>query len=260
MMSKYKTIIVTGASSGIGAAIAKKYCMNGSTVYALSRNESKLKEVKENLPKRRQSHFITKKCDVTNREQVVDVFHTIFQEQPVDLMISNAGIGYSKPFTQYTDKEIHSVITTNLTGTINVIRAALKYRKQTPLQVVCTSSLAGKIGFPNMSIYSASKFGLEGLVESLRNEHKEKDVMFTVLRPGITQTSFFKKAGMQDFENSVKDLKCFYSPDKVADMCFNKLSPKTKTIVVGNDKYFLAILPFIPFRYRFKILDIINKL
>lgn len=259
-MNNFKTIIVTGASSGIGAAIAKKYCMNGSTVYALSRNTTKLQEVKESLPKLLQDQFITKKCDVANREQVATLFQTIFQEQPIDLVFSNAGVGYSKPFTQYSDKEIHSVIATNLTGAINVVRAALKHHKQAPLQVVFTSSLAGKIGFPNMSIYSASKFGLEGLVESLRNEYTEKNVVFTVLRPGITQTSFFKKAGMQNFEKSVKNLKCFYSPDKVADICFNKLSSKTKTIVVGNDKYFLTILPFIPFHYRFKVLDIINKL
>lgn len=259
-MTTYKTVVITGGNSGIGAAIAKKYCVNGSTVYALARNTTKLNEIKMSLPKRYQAHFITEKCDVTDKQQVVRVFKNIFRQQPVDLVISNAGMGYSKPFIKYTDKETTDVVATNLLGTINVVKAALKFRKRRPLQIACTSSLAGKIGFPDMSIYSASKFGLEGLIESLRNEYDKNDVAFTVVRPGITKTSFFKKAGMQEFEKSVKDLKCYYSPERVADIFFKKLSWSRSTIVVGNDKYFLAILPFIPFRHRFKILDLINKL
>jgi short-subunit dehydrogenase len=126
--------------------------------------------------------------------------------------------------------------------------------------MVYTSSLAGKVGFPEMSIYSASKFAIEGFVDSLRSEYESKGVMFTVLRPGITRTPFFKKAGMEAFENSVKDLKNCYTPDKVAEIFYEKISPSVKTIVVGNDKYFLALLPFTPFRYRFKVLDFTNKL
>ncbi len=260
MITSYDRIVVVGASSGIGAAVAKRYCLSGSTVYALARDMDKLSKVRKSLPKKHQSNFIIQKCDVMDHAQVDLVFKHIFSEGDVELVLSNAGIGYGKRFENYSNDEARLVVETNLLGTINVIKSSLANRKSQPIQIACTSSLAGKIGFPDMSVYSASKFGIEGLVESLRGEYNSKEVSFTIIRPGITDTPFFKKAGMHDYKSSVKDLKSYYSPEKVADLVFSKLNYKSKVIVIGNDKYFLALLPFIPFRYRFRVLDLINRL
>ena len=260
MNKQYKTAIITGASSGIGAAIAKKLCNHGITVYALARNQTLLDEVKASLPVTSRRYFIAQKCDITDKHEVEQVFTKVFIKNPVDLIVSNAGIGFSKKFNSYNDKEICDVINTNLLGNINVIRATLANKGEYFTQVVCTSSLAGKMGFSNLSVYSATKFAIEGLVEALRGEYKDNEVAFTIFRPGITATKFFDKAGMQAFEEGVRNKKNYFTPEKVADIFINNLSPQSRTITVGNDKYFLLILPFIPFRYRFKILDIINKI
>ena len=260
MMRPYKTAVVTGASSGIGAAIARKLAENGTMVYAFARSSDKLKAVQKSIAKGSQKNFMPIICDVSKRDDVRSALQTAYAKGYVDLVVCNAGIGYSKKLEQQSWQEIDSVIDTNLRGTLHLIKNCLELRSNHSVQFVCTTSLAGKIGFPKLSVYSATKFAIEGLVEALRNEYDQKDVSFTILRPGITATAFFSAAGMQDFENSVKGLKSYYSPDTVADVFLKNLSSGNGTIVVGNDKYFLALLPFIPFNMRFKVLDMVNKI
>lgn len=258
-MRKHENIVVVGASSGIGASIARRFLAEGSTVFALARNLAKMKALKKSLPKEQQPRFKIVSCDIRDSAAAKTAITKIFSDAAISLVVANAGVGFGKPLREYSDDEVDTVIDTNLRGTIAVVRASLAAKKAAPLQIVCTTSLAGKIGFPEMSIYSASKFGIEGFIESLRSEYEPSEVAFTILRPGITATPFFKKAGMEAFQESVKDLKSYYSPDKVADIFYEKLSPKVRVITVGNDKYFLAILPFIPFKYRFNVLDLVNK-
>jgi short-subunit dehydrogenase len=258
-MRKYENIVVVGASSGIGASIVRRFLAEGSTVFGVARDLTKMKGIKKSLPKEQQSRFKIVTCDIRDNTAVKTAINKVFKDAVINLVVANAGVGFGKPLREYTDDEVDTVIDTNLRGTIAVVRASLAARKQGALQIVCTTSLAGKVGFPEMSIYSASKFGIEGFIESLRHEYDPGEVAFTILRPGITATPFFKKAGMEAFQESVKDLKSYYSPDKVADIFYEKLSPKVRVITVGNDKYFLAMLPFIPFKYRFKVLDLVNK-
>jgi len=261
MKQKYRTAIVTGASSGIGASIAIELAALGTKVYALARNKKTLTDLYSSLPKEVQKNFIITVCDLTDRKKVELIISTIFNnEKIVDLVISNAGIGYNKTVVSHTWDEIDQVIATNLCGTISIVKSSLEHKGSYPLHIVVTSSLAGKIGFPEMPIYSATKFAIEGLIESLRYEYPANEVSLTVLRPGITATSFFAKAGMQGYEESVEKLKSFYTPEHVAKIFLSQLQWGKKVIVVGNDKYFLPLLPFIPFPARFKILGVINKL
>ena len=258
MKIHYKTAIVTGASSGIGAAIAKQLCENETKVYGIARSSKKLNNIKNGIAKPSQKNFIPIECDLINIEQTAKAISKIHKENTVDLLICNAGIGYWKSLNEYSWEDVNTVISTNLLGTIGIIKASIENNNK-PLHIVCTSSLAGKVGFPNLSIYSASKFAIEGLVDSLRQEYKSSSVRFTILRPGITATNFFNEAGMQEFENSVKGLRSFYSPDKVARIFLNKLTPNKRTITIGNDKYFVFLLPSIPYKFRFNVLDIINN-
>lgn len=261
MKQNYKKAIVTGASSGIGASIANELVNSGAKVYALARNKKDLMGIQSGLPAKVQKNFIVTVCDVADEKKVELVIGKIFKnEKKIDLVISNAGVGYSKAIVNHTWDEVDQVIATNLCGTINIIKSSLEYKGSHPLHIVATSSLAGKMGFPEMPIYSATKFAIEGLIESLRYEYPKDEVSLTVLRPGITATPFFAKAGMQGFKESVENLKSFYTPDRVAKLFLSQLKWGKKVIVIGNDKYFLPLLPFIPFSARLKVLDVINKL
>ena len=260
----YKVALVTGASSGIGAEIAKELCLRNIKVYAVARSKVNLSKVENSLPKKYKSNFILVNKDLTRENNIAQIVKLIKKNNDtVDLLINNAGVGFNKPFEQQSDKEAQTTIATNLMGPILLTKLILSVKKKSsPLHIVFTTSLAGKVGFGGLSVYSASKFALEGLAESLRLEYQDSDVSITVLRPGITDTGFFKKAGMLEFRNSVKNERSFYTPDIVANVLIKKISNHNKpnSIIVGNDKYFLALLPFIPFKLRFKVLDIINKL
>jgi short-subunit dehydrogenase len=260
-MINLQAVVITGASSGIGAAIAKQLCEKGITTYALARGTAQLEQVKKTLPQDKQEYFIPVTCDISSTSEVNAAFKDIFAKNKIDMVVNNAGIGFNNDFLAFSDAEIDQVIATNIRGTISVTRAALNNRDPIRhLQIVNTTSLFGRIGCPQLSIYSASKFAVEGLTESLRLEFTNEAVGFTVLRPGITDTAFFGKAGMEQFQEKVKDLKSYFSPDQVATIFLARLRRDSKAIVVGNDKIFLALLPFIPFSKRFNVLDLVNKL
>lgn len=258
----YERAVVTGASSGIGAEIALGLCNKGIEVLAVARSEQKLRAVKSSLDISKRALFVAVLADVSTEQGLQKVIRTAHKRGRVNLVINNAAVGISKRFADYSSQEIDLVINTNLRAPIRLAQAFINSRKsrKTPLDFVFVSSLAGKIGFPELSTYSSSKFGIEGLVESLKNEYIDQPVRFTILRPGVTDTNFFNTAGMQCFHKSVQGTRSLHSPQKVATEFIKKLPSMPSVIVVGNDKYFLKLLPFIPFRMRFKFLDIVNKI
>lgn len=259
--NSYRRALVTGASSGIGLAIARELCHAGVTVFAVARNERRLQEIQSQLPKEDRKHFIFVIADLRKKADIKKIIETCKHRGFIDLLINNAGIGYNKEFEKLSDRDISDTIDTNLLGHVLLTKELLKLRKSNnPMHVVFVTSLAGKIGFGGLSIYSATKFALEGLCEALRIEYQNTLVSFTVLRPGVTDTNFFAKAGMQEFHSSVKGTKTLHPPAEVAQEMLRKINAHPTSIVVGNDKYFIRLLPFIPFTWRFKVLDIINKL
>lgn len=258
---QYKVVLISGASSGIGEAIARNFLARGAIVHGLGRDSRRLLEAKKRLPKKHQKNFHTYRCDVAISSGVKTALRKIFKKCSPDLIINNAGVGFSNDIMEYTDEQIESVIDTNLKGTVYITRESLKLRdRNKPLQLVNVSSLGGKMGFPHLSIYSASKFAVEGFTEAMQRDYDSKNVYFTILRPGITDTDFFNKAGMENFRNSVKKLKSFYTAESVAEEFVNKLDINKLEITIGNDRVFLKLSPFIPFKRKFQVLDIVNKL
>jgi short-subunit dehydrogenase len=247
-----KRAIVTGASSGIGAAITKALCLQDVEVYAVARNEEKLKKIKASLPAEKQKYFKITIADISNSTGIKNILKAAHPTNNVDLLINNAGTGISKPLDEHNNHEIDRVIATNLTGAIKLTAGVLKNRsKKSKLRIIFVSSMAGRIGFPNLSVYSASKFGLEGFVESLRYEYRFQNVKISILLPGVTDTNFFKIAKINKPEK-------IHTPDHVAKVLLNKINKSL--IVVGGDKYFIKIIHFIPFHYRFKVMSITDKL
>jgi short-subunit dehydrogenase len=204
---EYSVALVTGASSGIGAEISKELCLTNITVIAVARDRKKLETVKKSLPKSKQKFFIVLAKDLAKKADLRDIVTRCNKENYVDLVINNAGVGIEKDFVDLTDSEISQIFSTNLFGHVYITREMLKNRKSGhPFHIVFVSSLAGKIGFPRLSAYTASKFAIEGLSEALQQEYKGTSVSITVLRPGITDTGFFKMAKMYGFgDNAIEN-------------------------------------------------------
>lgn len=161
----HKVVVITGAGSGLGASLAKKYSNRGSHVCLLGRTESKLKKVAEQLSESCSIYAV----DVTDKSAVANVINAIKEEVgSVDLLINNAGTGVYDLAENINEEAVHRMIDINLKGTIfctQEILPDMKKRNQgTIVNVVSTAGLEGKV---TESVYCASKFGVRGFTESL---------------------------------------------------------------------------------------------
>ncbi len=178
-----KVVLITGGSSGIGEAIARHLSNNSAyKVFATSRKAVSGSMVGAVT-------FI--QLDVTQTTSAQDAVNwLITQEGKIDVLINNAGIGFAGPIEDTTREELHAVLETNLYGVLDMCRFVLPHmRKQGSGQILNISSLAGRFGLPFRGVYSASKFALEGLTESLSQEVQQFGISVSLVEPGDFATS-----------------------------------------------------------------------
>ena len=182
-----KTVLVTGASAGIGKATATYLAQNGYHVYGAARRLEKLQELKIYGVKP-----IT--LDVTNDESVVACVNQIFNEAGnIDILINSAGLGSYGALEDVPMAEAKNLIDINLFGTARLIPLVLpNMRKNKSGKIVNISSVGGKVGLPMGSWYHASKFAIEGLSDCLRNEVKPFGIDVIVIKPGGTKSEMIE--------------------------------------------------------------------
>lgn len=164
-----KIICITGASSGIGLASALKFAREGWTVYAGTRNLARDQEL---YHKESNLHFV--QLEVTDPGSIQLVIDEIDRKHgSLDVLFCNAGFGYLRALGQAPVEDIHRVFDTNVYGVMHTIQAALPLlRNSGYAHIVATSSVGGLVGQPMNEIYCASKFAVEGLLESLATYYK----------------------------------------------------------------------------------------
>lgn len=185
-----KIICITGASSGIGLASALKFANEGWTVYAGTRHLERDQELYRNVDN---LHFV--ELEVTQPDSIQRVIDQIDQEHgTLDVLFCNAGFGYLRALGQAPFTDIERIFDTNVYGVMHTIRAALPLLRKTGYgHIVATSSVGGLIGQPMNEIYCASKFAVEGLLESLATYYKPQfNIDITLLEPGAIATEFNK--------------------------------------------------------------------
>ncbi|MCB0686766.1 MAG: SDR family oxidoreductase [Saprospiraceae bacterium] len=172
-------ILVTGASGGIGQSVAEYLAQQGYIVYGTSR--------KSQVPG---SNFQWIRLDVTNRQDVEDVIDSIIaQEGKLDVLINNAGIGMISSLEEAPSANVKQVMETNFGGVLHLTQAVLPHmRKRRSGKIINISSIAGLIGLPYRSIYSASKFAVEGLTEAVRAEVQKFNIQVCTVQPGSIRT------------------------------------------------------------------------
>jgi NAD(P)-dependent dehydrogenase (short-subunit alcohol dehydrogenase family) len=210
-----KTIFITGSSSGLGKAAAKLFQSKGWNVIASMRNPeketelTKLKNVKV-LP-----------LDVTVSSQISETVKNILAESNVDVVLNNAGYGLVGPLEAFNDEQIHTQLQTNLFGVINVSRAFVPYfrTKRSGIFINVTSSF-GLLSYPTCSIYSATKFGVDGFSEGLALELAQFGIGVKIVAPGGMQTDFAGRSlqgAMHDaYQQLVTKVSEGYSAEQVA--------------------------------------------
>ena len=208
-MSK-KTVIITGASSGIGEELAKNYAKDGWHIGLIARRLPQLNKLKKNLESNYKIKVSISACDVSQKDDIFEAIETMIQDfGQIDCVIANAGVSYSSPGTNPNADTFEKTITVNVLGAGFTAYAAIPTMlKQRSGQLVVISSLAGYRGLPEAGAYSASKSAVNNLFESLRLDLKKHNISVSIIRPGfiksaITDRNEFYMPQFQSLEKGV---------------------------------------------------------
>ncbi|PIR39860.1 MAG: beta-ketoacyl-ACP reductase [Alphaproteobacteria bacterium CG11_big_fil_rev_8_21_14_0_20_39_49] len=182
-----KTALVTGASGGIGKAIATSLYEQGATVILSGRREEALKEVASSLGER--THIVT--CDLADKEQVDSLFDRACEiAGQVDILVCNAGIAKDNLVLRMKDEEFDEVISTNLKATFTLNKAAFKkMMKKKWGRIINIASVVGVSGNPGQANYVASKAGMIGMSKSIAAEAAVRGITVNCIAPGFIKTA-----------------------------------------------------------------------
>jgi short-subunit dehydrogenase len=208
-----KVIIITGSSDGIGAEIARKLARKHGAKVALvlaARNEDRLREVASDCLNYGAKMLVVK-TDVSNEVQCQNVVaETIKTFGRIDVLINNAGRSAHALFEEVQDLSwCEELMRINFWGSVWCTHAALPFLKKSKGSIVAVSSLAGLVGVPGRSAYSATKFAMGGFFEALRTELRTAGVSVTIAYPGVVATQTrnrgFNAAGGELGSSSLKE-------------------------------------------------------
>ncbi|MDG1437965.1 MAG: SDR family NAD(P)-dependent oxidoreductase [Emcibacteraceae bacterium] len=189
-MKNPKSILITGASSGIGEALAMEYADNGISLYLSGRNKERLDKVAAKC-KALSATVTTNVINVTNKQATKEWINGI---TTLDLVIANAGIGKSFKADDDLDEHITEIFDTNLNGVFNTTHPSInKMKKQGRGQIALISSIAGYRGMPSAPGYSASKIAVKGYGEALRGFYHGQNIQINVICPGFVRSRITDK-------------------------------------------------------------------
>lgn len=184
-----KIAIVTGASSGIGAAFSEMLVESGAKVYGLARSTDKLNTLRNRLG----NAFIPVPIDISDASALEHWVNKAFTKQSPDILVNNAGVGYFAGVDELSLEQWHTMMNVNLNGIFYITRLVVPLMKKNPevCHIVNIASIAGLLGNPQFSGYNATKFGVRGFSEALFKELRYDGIKVTCFFPGSIATNFF---------------------------------------------------------------------
>ena len=186
---KGKTVIVTGASSGIGKALAEHFAALGANVVLGARHEDRLQRIVDGIAACGGS-AVYSVCDVTEEPDCKKLVDTAVERfGGVDVLICNAGLSMRAIFDDVELSVLHRLMDVNFWGAVNCCKYALPYLQATKGSIVGISSVAGLHGLPGRTGYSASKYAMTGFLETLRIENLKKGLHVMIACPGFTASN-----------------------------------------------------------------------
>jgi short-subunit dehydrogenase len=192
MQLKNATVIVTGASAGIGRETALEFARAGANVVLAARRADRIEAVAEQC-RALGVEAVVVPADVARGDDTARIVREAIERfGRIDVLVNNAGFGFSGTIEETTEADMRELLDVNYMAAFNLTRAVLPYmREQRRGHIVNVSSVVGKIAFPFHGAYSASKFALSAMTEALRGELDGSGVTATAVLPGSTRTEFF---------------------------------------------------------------------
>jgi 3-oxoacyl-[acyl-carrier protein] reductase len=220
--------VVTGASRGLGKAIAIELAVNGARVACVARDTTKLEETVAAISEQggQASPFA---CDVKDRPSIDKLIDDLVEQWGrLDILVNNAGVTRDTLLPRMSDEEWEDVITTNLTGVFLFTRAASRHMMRARYgRIINMSSVSGIIGNPGQTNYSASKAGMMGFSRSLSRELAGRKVTINCVAPGFIESDMTKTLGDALISEAKKRIpaKRLGTPDDVAKAVLFLASP-----------------------------------
>lgn len=185
-----QTAIVTGASKGIGREIVRMLLENGCNVVAVARNEVGLEQLQDEMRVGRR--LLAVACDVRDQLEVERLFEVASDRfGDPDIVVNNAGVGFFASIEEMTPEDYHEMIDTNLNAVFYMCQAAFRHMKRMGRgQIINVSAVLGLEAEAQAAAYCASKWGVMGMSEALRQEGRPYGIRVSVVSPGLVQTDF----------------------------------------------------------------------
>jgi short-subunit dehydrogenase len=245
-----KVVVITGASSGIGEALAKAYAKPEYAMVLGARSLDKLQELSKKL-EGNAGGVVCVQTDVSKEEDckaLIDAAVTNYGQ--IDILINNAGISMRAIFEETEVSVLKSLMDVNFWGTVYCTKFALPYLLKSKGSVAGVSSIAGYKGLPGRTGYSSSKFAMHGFLETIRVENLKKGLHVLIACPGFTASNIrntaLAKDGSQQGE-SPRDEAKMMTAEEVADHIQKAIKKRTRTLVLtGQGKLTVILNKFFP--------------
>jgi len=244
-----KTVIISGATSGIGLAAAVVFAKNGWKTFAGVRTQSKRKHIVEAAENNKvETLLVPLDLDVTKTESVTAaVKHVLNTAGRIDVVVNNAGFAVFGAVENITEADFQRQFDTNVLGVLRLTQAVLPhFRAKKSGRIVNVSSVVGTISFPYSSLYASTKWALEAFSQSLSAEVAPFGIHVTVVQPGFTKTPFV----LEDVTGTVKDPVYEAGKGSMKKTMDSGLATGADASVVGDTIYKAAVDSNPQFRYQ----------
>ncbi len=249
MNIKNKTIIITGAASGIGRALAIAASMAGANLALVDVQKDGLEETKRQC--NGNGKISLHLADLSQRAAIKPLFDEIMAEHAnIHVLVNNAGVAVAGQFTQTSENDFDWLFEINFHAVVRMTRAFLPIlQREEMAQIVNISSIFGIIAPFGQSAYSASKFAVRGFSESLRHELAGSNVGVTVVHPGGIATNIANNARMPQGSDSEMEkarkrfnAKLVKPPKEAAELILEAIEKRAPRLLIGNDAKFAELL------------------
>jgi len=246
-----KTVIITGASSGIGKSLAHEFAKRGANLVLGARQYVLLCEIAQSIEQQYGVRAVAVHCDVAIEEecaQLINQARLTFKK--IDVLVNNSGISMRALFKDANVDVLKQLMDVNFWGTVYCTKYALPEITKTKGSIVGVSSIAGYKGLPGRTGYSASKFAMNGFLDALRVENLNTGVHVLTACPGFTASNIrntaLDKNGAQQGESTLHEEKMM-TADEVAKIIVDGVEKRSRTLIMtGQGKLTVALSKFIP--------------
>jgi short-subunit dehydrogenase len=245
-LTMIKTALITGASKGIGKALAEVFAKQGYSLILIARTTNELEDLKNDLKNRYQCESKILSLDVSKPDSVNIILDVFQLEIPtLDVLVNNAGFGISKKFTEMLEVDMHDIMAVNMQFLTRLTYTILPFMvKNGRGKILNVASIAAFTPGPFMAMYYASKAYVLSLSEALHQEYKHQGISISALCPGITKSSFHQRAGRTSL---TKSSFITMSAESVAEIGYKGLMQNKRVIVSGSiNKVFVFFMKIMP--------------